>query len=122
MKFPSKTIKLKPGNVPSPNNSLRREFLEDLPLKTRNTVRGVDLTLINEAITAITEGHATINGKMPDTREKRFIVIASYFKTARTPLNMFFDGALNVQNNYTVAFKFKDQPVTVKFPTVLAEN
>jgi hypothetical protein len=122
MKFPTKTIKLKPGNTGLPVNSSRKEFLEDLPGKTRNTVRGVDLALINEAITAIADGHATINGKAPDTREKRFIVIATYFKTARTPLNMFFDGALNVTQNYTVAFKFKEQPFTVKFPEKPSEN
>ncbi|HWY98098.1 MAG TPA: hypothetical protein VNY36_03335 [Bacteroidia bacterium] len=122
MKFPTKTIKLKPGNTGLPVNSSRKEFLEDLPGRTKNTVRGVDLALINEAITAIADGHATINGKAPDTREKRFIVIATYFKTARTPLNMFFDGALNVQQNYTVAFKYKEQPVVVKFPEKLIEN
>ncbi len=120
MKFPTKNVKQAAVNAALPTNISRKEFLEDLPAKTRNTVRGVDLTLINEAITAIFEGHATINGKKPATRAERFIVIASYFKTARTPLNMFFDGAMNVTGTYTVAFKFKDQPVTVKFPTVLS--
>ncbi len=104
------------------NTKSRKEFLEDLPAKTRNTVRGVDMTLINEAITAIVEGHATINGKAPDTRIERFIVIASYFKTARTTINMFFDGVLNVQHNYTVTFKLKDQSHTIKFPTNPADN
>jgi hypothetical protein len=96
--------------------SSRKEFVEDLPKKVRNTVRGVDLALINEAITAITDGHATINGKVPLTREERFIVIASYFKTARTPLNMFFDGAENIQNKYTVSIKYKEKPFIYTFP------
>lgn len=122
MKFPSKYAKPKTGAAVAPTNTSRKEFLEDLPLKTRNTVRGVDLTLINEAVTAIAEGHATINGKAPSTRAERFIIIASYFKTARTPLNMFFDGALNVQSKYTVAFKFKDQPITIKFPESISSN
>ena len=110
------------GNTGTFNHKSRKEFLEDLPNKTRNTVRGVDLTLINEAITAIVDGNATINGKAPETRTERYIVIASYFKTARTTLNMFFDGVLNVQHNYTVTFKLKDQSITLKFPENPAEN
>jgi hypothetical protein len=94
----------------------RKEFLDDLPKKIRNTVRGVDLALINEALAVITEGNATINGKAPVTRMEKYIVIASYFKTARTPLHMFFEGALNVEHNYTVTFKFKDQMHTINFP------
>jgi hypothetical protein len=104
------------GNPPNFNHSSRKEFVEDLPKKIRNTVRGVDLALINEAITAISEGHATINGKKPHTREERFVVIASYFKTARTNLHMFFEGAENIQTKYTVAIKYKDQQLTYKFP------
>ncbi len=110
------------GNTGTVNHISRKEFLEDLPNKVRNTVRGVDLALINEAITAILEGHATINGKAPATRVERFIVIASYFKTARTSLNMFFDGATNIQNNYKVVFKFKDQTHTIKFPENVIDN
>jgi hypothetical protein len=116
MKFPTKALKPIPGNNGSSNSIPRREFLEDLPSKTRNTVRGVDLALINEAINAITDGHATINGKKPRTRVESFILIASYFKTAKTPLHMLFDGALNVQDNYTVAFKCKEQSHIIKFP------
>ncbi|MGP8214377.1 MAG: hypothetical protein ACLQQ4_02310 [Bacteroidia bacterium] len=104
------------------NSRSRKEFLEDLPHKVRNTVRGVDLALINEAVTAIVDGHATINGKTPGNRAERYIVIATYFKTARTQSNMFFDGALNVQQNYTVTFKYKDQPYCIKFPENHIEN
>lgn len=116
MMFP-KPKKMSPAILTgSPVISLRKEFVEDLPKRVRNTVRGVDLALINEAITAITDGHATINEHKPDTREERYVVIASYFKTARTNLNMFFEGPENIQNNYTVAIKYKDQPFTYKFP------
>ncbi len=109
--------------VPSPFiNSSRKEFLEDLPKKIKNTVRGVDLALINEAIAVISEGNATINGKAPDSRMERYIVIASYFKTARTPLNMFFEGALNVEHNYIVTFKCKDKVHTLNFPENPMEN
>ena len=94
----------------------RKEFVEDLPKKVRNTVRGVDLMLINEAIAAISDGHCTINGKAPKSREERYVAIASYFKTARTPLHMFFEGAENILNTYIVAFKYKDQAVIYKFP------
>ena len=97
----------------------RKEFVEDLPKKVKNTVRGVDLTLINEAITAIADGHATINGKTPKSRIERYIVIASYFKTARTPLHMFFEGAENITDKYTVAIKYKEQPYTFQFPEAL---
>ncbi len=96
----------------------RKEFVEDLPKKVRNTVRGVDLMLINEAITAIADGHCTINGKAPKSRVENYITIATYFKTARTPLHMFFEGAENVSDNYVVAFKFKDQNVTFNFPEI----
>lgn len=103
--------------------SSRKEFLEDLPSKTRNTVRGVDMALINEAITAIVEGNATINGKVPTTRAERYVVIASYFKTARTSLNMFFEGILErVEHNYTVTFKIKDQSFTLRFPENPSDN
>jgi hypothetical protein len=94
----------------------RKEFVEDLPKKVKNTVRGVDLALINEAIAAIADGHATINGKTPKSRIERFIVIASYFKTARTPLHMFFEGAENIQEDFTVNIKYKEKPFTYKFP------
>ncbi len=100
----------------SPDPMLRKEFVEDLPKKVKNTVRGVDLALINEAISAISDGHATINGKAPHTREEKYVVIASYFITARTPLNMFFEGAENIQNNYIVSIKYKDKPFTYTFP------
>jgi hypothetical protein len=97
----------------------RKEFVEDLPKKIRNTVRGVDLVLINEAITAISEGTATINGKSPNSRIERYIVIASYFITARTPLHMFFEGAENVLDKCTVAIKYKEQPFTYTFPAII---
>jgi hypothetical protein len=100
-------------------NSSRKEFLDDLPPKTRNTVRGVDLILINEAIVAIMEGRITINGKQPVTRKERYIAIASYFKTARTALNMFFDGPVNVQGDYSIAFKHKEIPHVIKYPESL---
>jgi hypothetical protein len=106
----------------TPDPTSRKEFLEDLPKKVRNTVRGVDLALINEAIIVISEGNATINGKAPGTRAERYIVIASYFKTARTPLHMFFDGALNVENKCTVELKYKYQPYTIKFPEEVLDN
>ena len=102
------------------NIKSRKEFVEDLPKKVRNTVRGVDLMLINEAITAIADGHCTINGKAPKSRVENYIVIASYFKTARTPLHMFFEGAENIADKYVVAFKYKDQNVTCNFPEVSA--
>ncbi len=107
------------GNPSNFSHSSRKEFVEDLPKKVRNTVRGVDLTLINEAITAISEGHATINGKKPTTRIERFIVIASYFKAARTNLHMFFEGAENIQEDFTVAIKYKDQQLVYKFPEAI---
>ncbi len=110
------------GNVIASNPKLRKEFLEDLPAGVKNKVRGVDLALINEAIIAILDGQATINGKAPVSRSETFIVIASYFKTAKTSLNMFYDGAVNVERNYTVAIKYKDQPFTYKYPEVVIEN
>jgi hypothetical protein len=110
------------GNVIASNPKLRKEFLEDLPAGVKNKVRGIDLALINEAIIAILDGQATINGKAPVSRSETFIVIASYFKTAKTSLNMFYDGAVNVQHNYTVAIKYKDQPFTYKYPEVVIEN
>ena len=110
------------GTTGTFNHKSRKDFLEDLPKKIRNTVRGVDLALINEAITVISEGNAIINGKAPNTRVETYIVIASYFKTARTPLHMFFDGALNVEDNYLVELKYKYQPYTIKFPETVVEN
>jgi hypothetical protein len=98
----------------NPVNSSRKEFLEDLPGKVRNTVRGVDLALINKAITAIMDGQVTINGTAPDSRHERFIVIASYFKALRTPLNMFFTDELHPEKNYTIAFSHEDKPYTIE--------
>ncbi|HTA81359.1 MAG TPA: hypothetical protein VK783_00365 [Bacteroidia bacterium] len=124
MKFPIKTIKLKPGNIAQPENSLRKEFLEDLPYKLRNSVRGIDLALINEAIASIAEGNATINGKKPATRVERFIVITSYFNTARAPLqNIELDSVINnVNTKHSVAITWKNQSYTVNFPTSPSEN
>lgn len=111
-----------PAGGNTPVNLTRKEFIEDLPGRMKNTVRGVDLALINEAITAILEGNATINGIAPTTRHERFIVIASYFKTARTSLNMFFNDVLNAEHDYVVAFNYKDKPYTIKFPEAIIEN
>ena len=111
------------SSIVTSNPKLRKEFLEDLPAGVKNKVRGIDLALINEAIIAILDGQATINGKAPVSRSETFIVIASYFKTAKTSLNMFYDGFVaNVQDNYTVAIKYKDQPFTYKFPELPVEN
>jgi len=115
-------IPINTGHTGTFNHKSRKDFLEDLPKKIRNTVRGVDLALINEAITVISEGNATINGKAPNTRVETYIVIASYFKTARTPLHMFFDGALNVENKYIVELKYKYLPYVIKFPEEQVEN
>jgi hypothetical protein len=109
MKFPTKKTKPVANTKVISTNTFRREFIEDIPIKIRNSVRGVDLMLINEALAAISEGNAKINGKKPITRVERFIIIASYFKTARTSLNMFFDGTLNIEDKYVVDFKCTDQ-------------
>jgi hypothetical protein len=122
MAFPSKNLKAAIKVPVASDIKSRKEFVEDLPLKVRNTVRGVDLALINEAILAISAGHVTINGKAPKTRAEMYVLIASYFTTARTNLHMYFNGAENVMENYTVVIKHKDQPITIKFPEVSVEN
>jgi len=116
MGFPTKNIKPNTGIPAASDIKSRKEFVEDLPIKVKNTIRGIDLALINEAILAISGGQATINGKSPNSRSERYLVIASYFKTARTSLHMFFEGAENVKDSYTVSIKYKDQPVIYKFP------
>lgn len=122
MAFPSKNLKPAPKIPVASDIKSRKEFVEDLPLKIRNTVRGVDLVLINEAILAISAGHATINGKAPKTRVEMYILIASYFTTARTNLHMYFNGAENIKENYTVVVNHKDRPLTIKFPQGSIEN
>ncbi len=122
MAFPSKNLKVAPKAPVASDIKSRKEFVEDLPSKVRNTVRGVDLILINEAILAISAGRATINGKAPKTRVEMYILIASYFTTVRTSLHMYFNGAENIKDNYTVVINYKDQPVTIKFPEVPVEN
>jgi hypothetical protein len=109
MKFPTKKAKPATTDKGLSTNTFRREFIEDIPIRIRNSVRGIDMMLINEALTAISEGNAKINGKKPINRIERFIVIASYFKTARTSLNMLFDGTENIEDNYTINFKCTDQ-------------
>lgn len=117
MKFPVKKAKPGVGNNGLSNNIFRREFLEDMPLRVRNSVRGIDLMLINEALTSIAQGNVQINGKKPVTRIERFVVISSYFKTKKTSLNMRFDGTLTIEDNYTVVFKGADQSVqTITLP------
>jgi len=116
MAFPSKNSKLITSMPPASDIKSRKEFVEDLPSKVRNTVRGIDLVLINEAIIETSAGRATINGKKPKSRVEMYVLIASYFKTARTNLNMFFEGAENVKEEYSVVIKYKDQPVTITFP------
>jgi hypothetical protein len=97
------------------NSKLRKEFLEDLPINVKSKVRGVDIALINEAIAAVQGGHATINDQAPDTREKRFIVIVSYFKKARTNYHIAIDDAAIAEHNDTVEIKYKE-PDTYKSP------
>jgi hypothetical protein len=122
MGFPSRNIKVN-ANMPDASEiKSRREFVEDLPAKVKNTVRGVDLALINEAINAISGGNATINGKAPNSRAERYILIASYFKTARTHLNMFFYGPENVEENYTIVIKYKERLFTINFPENPSDN
>lgn len=118
MAFPSRKIDLS-SNIPAASDiKSRKEFVEDLPLKIKNMIRGVDLALINEAIVEISAGRATINGKKPKSRTEMYILIASYFTTVRTPLHMHFEGAKNVLDNYTVVIKYKNQPVTIMFPGI----
>lgn len=107
MAFPSKQAH--PGaTIPvAANIKSRREFIEDLPPKVKNSVRGVDLALINEAIVAISAGHATINGKKPKSRLEMYVLIASYFKSVRTPLHMYFSEADHVADDYAVIIKEK---------------
>ena len=116
MEFPTKHPKATtslPGMI---NPVFRKEFLDDMPDKTGSKVRGVDLALINDALRAISEGTAKINGKSPSTRKERFIVIASYFKTAKTKFNIPFDGAKNVKEKLTVSIKFNEQIFSYSFP------
>jgi hypothetical protein len=114
MAFPSKHLK-PTANIPVPADiKSRREFIEDLPKKVKNTVREVDLALINEAIVAISAGHATINGKRPKTRIEMYVLIATYFKSHRTLLHMFFDEADHVADDYTVVFKDDERPILEK--------
>lgn len=116
MAFPSKHTK-PVANIPvAADIKSRREFIEDLPKKVKNTVRGVDLILINEAIVAISAGHVTIDGKKPKSRHEMYVLIASYFKSLRTPLHMYFDEAEHVADNYSVIIKDKVQPIIVKVP------
>lgn len=113
MAFPSRQLKPSAG-IPAPADiKSRKEFIEDLPKKVKNTVRGVDLILINEAIAAISAGRVTINGKKPKSRPEMYILIASYFKTVRTSLHMNFDEAEHVADNYTVIIKDKAQPIVI---------
>jgi hypothetical protein len=121
MKLPVKPVKAHTTTPGVINPVFRKEFLVDMPGKAGSKVRGVDLALINDALRAISDGNATINGKAPHTREERFIVIASYFKTVKTRLNMSFNGAVNVKNNCTVAIKHNDQSFICKFPEPLNE-
>jgi hypothetical protein len=114
MAFPSKHLKPITSVPVAADIKSRREFIEDLPKKVKNTVRGVDLILINEAIAAISAGRVTINGKKPKTRSEMYVLIASYFKSLRTPLHMYFDEAEHVADNYTVIIKDKVQPVILK--------
>lgn len=121
MKFPTKNGKPNPlAGMIEP--SFRREFLDDMPNKSGSKVRGVDLALINQALRAINEGAATINGKAPANRAERFIVIASYFKTARTPANIPFDGTVGVKLNSTISIRHNDQVFSYKFPETVSEN
>lgn len=123
MNFPIKYKKIKPISARTADDiKSRREFVEDLPKKVKNTISGIDLALINEAITAISQGTATINGESPKTRKEMYILIASYFKTAKTSLNMALDGAENVLEDYTVAIKYRNQPFIIKFPDKPGEN
>lgn len=116
MEFPTKRIKAGTGLPGTINPVFRKEFLDDMPNKAGSKVRGVDLALINQALRAISEGAAKIDGKSPATREERFIVIASYFKTAKTNLNMPFDGAKNVKHHHTVSIKYNEQMFSYSFP------
>jgi hypothetical protein len=116
MAFPSKQVK-PIVNIPVPADiKSRREFIEDLPKKVKNTVRGVDLVLINEAIVAISAGHATINGNKPKSRVEMYVLIAHYFNSLRTPLHMYFDEAENVADFYTVNIKNMGLPIIAALP------
>jgi hypothetical protein len=115
MAFPSRQLK-PTANIPVPADiKSRREFIEDLPKKVKNTVRGVDLILINEAIVAIAAGHVSINGKKPKSRVEMYVLIAYYFNALRTPLHMYFDEAEHVADNYTVIIKDKS-PLIIALP------
>lgn len=96
------------------NSKLRKEFLADLPPSVKGKMRGSDLILINKAIAAILNGQTTINGKQPTTREDRFAVIVTYFKTAKTQQNISIDMPLLADLSKAVAIKMIDQPAAKK--------
>lgn len=101
-------------------SKLRKEFLDDLPIKLKSKIRGVDLALINGGIAAILDGQAKINGKVPLTRKERFIVILSYFKTVRTNLNLVFN--IDIEPHYKVEIKHYEQPKKNSFIRKFAEK
>jgi len=122
MKFPVKNIKESAGIPVSVNPAFRKEFLNDMPNKAGTRVRGVDIELINEALRAIEEGTAKINGKTPKTRIERFIVISSYFQIAKTKSYMSYDGILDNKHNCTVSIKHNDQAYSFAFPAEISPN
>jgi hypothetical protein len=120
MAFPSRQLKPSAG-IPAPADvKSRKEFIEDLPKKVKNTVRGVDLILINEAIAAISAGRVTINGKKPKSRSEMYVLIASYFKSLRTSLHMYFDE--DMSDRYTITIKDKEQPISIALSEKHAVN
>jgi len=122
MKFPAKNLKASTSIPAMINPQYRKEFLDDMPNKAGTRVRGVDLALINEAIRAILDGTAKINGKLPASRTERYIVIAAYFKTARTKFNMPFDGTADIKHNFTVSIRYNDQVYSYTYPENVLHN
>jgi hypothetical protein len=122
MKFPVKSIKEGTSIPVSVNPVFRKEFLSDMPNNSGTRVRGIDIELINEALRAIDEGTAKINGKTPKTRIERFIVISSYFQIAKTKSYMSYDGVLDDKHNCTVSIKHNDQAYSFAFPEKISQN
>jgi hypothetical protein len=122
MKLPTKNVKENRSLPVLSNPSFRKEFLDDLPNKGGSRVRGTDIALINQALRAIEEGTATINGKTPNTRIQRFIVIASYFKAVGLKSHMSFDGTVHVKDNCTVSLRHNEQQFSFSFPESIPEN
>ena len=95
---------------------IKEEFFEQLPFDVINKFKKIDLDILDESIENVLDGTSTINGKIAETKQERFILIASHYSHARNILNGIINGTSKTYPKSTLNINYRGTTHTYEFP------